>query len=61
MILAVDRNRELRLDERVQELEVLAAGMAGYVGILQDDLCMKHTQLVDDLIHRELVTRNWVR
>ena len=61
MILAVDRNRELRLDERVQELEVLAAGMAGYVGILQDDLCMKHTQLVDDLIHRELVTRNRVR
>ena len=60
MVLAVDRNRELRLDERVQKLEVLTAGMAGYMGILQDNLCMKHAQLVDDLIHRKLVTRNRV-
>ena len=60
-VLAVHRNRELRPQQGVHQLDLLSAGMAGHMGILEQDLGALDGELVDHTVHRLLIARDRVR
>ena len=46
------------MQQGVDQLDLLLAGMAGYMGIFGDHLNAAHSQFVDNLGYLLLITRN---
>ena len=59
-IFSMDRDRIFRFDQGIDQLDLLLAGMSGYVGILEDNLRTLHGELVDNLGYCLLISRNRV-
>ncbi len=60
-LFSVDRDEELGLDQGVDDLQLLLAGVARHVegpGVLADHLGLFPVKLVDDVIHGILVARD---
>ena len=51
LVFAVNRDRILRLHQRIDQLEILLAGVTGDMHILEDDVRALHQQFVDDVRH----------
>ena len=57
-VLSVNRDRIFRMHQRIDQLDLLLAGMAGNMNILENHVGSHHGQLVDDLGNSFLVARN---
>ena len=57
-VLTVYRKCKLRMQQGVDQLDLLLAGMAGYMGIFGDHLNTAHSQFVDDLGYLLLIARD---
>ena len=59
-VFAVNRNGILRLHQRVDQLDLFLAGMAGYMCILEDHVRSLHGQLVNHLGNCFFIARNGI-
>ena len=57
-VLSVHRNRIFGMHKRIDQLDLLLAGMSRHMSILEDHIGALGGQLVDNLRHRFLIARN---
>ena len=53
-------HRILRMDQRVDQLDLFLTGVSGYMGILKNNICALAKQFIDDLGNRLLISRDRV-